>query len=100
MEQALRDGAHNRRQRAQTDALEAPPEREGRISVLCSDRALEQIVQRGCGVSLTGDIPEGSGHIPVPCALGRPCLSREVGADEPCAPLQPDPFWILWGWVR
>lgn len=35
-----------------------------------SDRALEQIARGGGGVSFAGDIPEPSGHSPVPCALG------------------------------
>ncbi|XP_063273681.1 UBX domain-containing protein 10 isoform X2 [Prinia subflava] len=39
---------------------------------------LENIAQRGCGVSLTGDIPDPSAHNPVPCALGWRCWSREV----------------------
>ncbi|KAJ7406963.1 hypothetical protein WISP_129717 [Willisornis vidua] len=34
------------------------------------DRALEQIAQRGCGVSLTGDIVELSGQNPMQCAPG------------------------------
>lgn len=34
------------------------------------DHALQQIVQRGIGVPIIGDIPELSGHDPVPCALG------------------------------
>lgn len=36
----------------------------------CSDHAQEQTGQRGCGVSLTRNIPEPSEHKPVPCALG------------------------------
>lgn len=30
----------------------------------------KEIAQGGCGVSLTVDIPELSGHNPVPCVLG------------------------------
>ncbi|KAJ7425639.1 hypothetical protein BTVI_02321 [Pitangus sulphuratus] len=47
------------------------------------DCALEQIAQRGCGVSFTGDIQKTSGCNLVPCALGQPCLGREVGPDDP-----------------
>lgn len=45
--------------------------------------ALEQAVQKGCGVFLTGDIQELSGDNPMPCAPGWPGLSREVGPDDP-----------------
>lgn len=38
--------------------------------------------QRGCGVFLTGNIPETSGCNPVKRALGLSCLSREVGPDD------------------
>lgn len=44
-------------------------------------------LQRGwsenCGVSLTGDTEEPSGHNPVPSALGQSYLSREVGPNDP-----------------
>lgn len=46
---------------------------------------LEQIVQRGCGVSVRGDPQEPSGCQPLPCALGRPCLHQTA----PCAPSLP-----------
>ncbi|XP_068040634.1 TATA box-binding protein-like 1 isoform X2 [Anomalospiza imberbis] len=68
---------------AETDAQEVPDEHEEELLYCAADRALEQIVQGGCGVSLTGDTQEPSGHNPVPRALGRPCLSREVGPDDP-----------------
>lgn len=65
MEQAPQSGSgpQNRRQQAGTDAQETPPELGAEL--LCSDQALDHIVL----VSLTGDIPEPSGHDPVPCAL-------------------------------
>lgn len=40
--------------------------------------ALEQISQRGYGVSLAGNIPEQSGCNPVQCALGRPYFTMGV----------------------
>lgn len=41
--------------------------------VYCAgDHALEQIAQRGCEVSLSGNIQELSGQNPVQCALGNP----------------------------
>ena len=42
-----------------------------------------QVAQRVCGVSLIEDIQEPSEHNPVLCTLGWPCLSRDVGLDEP-----------------
>lgn len=54
----------NRSQRAGADAQEAPPELEAEL--LCRDQALDHTVP----VSLTGDIPEPSGHNPVLSALG------------------------------
>lgn len=62
--------------------------------------------------SLTGDIPEASGHNPVLWALGCPCLGREGGPDEPLWSLPASPLlgkalqWqhpLLtggqWGWI-
>lgn len=48
------------------------------------------------GVSLTGDIPEHSGHNPVPCAPRWPFLSRELGPDEPLWPLPALPVLEFW----
>lgn len=47
-----------------------------------NDHALEQIPQRGFGLSLIGDIQEVSGQNSVLCALGWSCLNREVGPDD------------------
>lgn len=41
---------------AETDAQEIPPEYEGALLYCAVHQALEQISQRGCGVSLSGDI--------------------------------------------
>lgn len=43
---------------------------------------MEQI-QKGCGVSITGDTQEPPRHNPGPRALGWPRLSTEVGPDYP-----------------
>lgn len=51
-------------------AQKVPPECEEELLFCEGDRALEQIVLRGCGGSLTGDIQGPSGCSRVPCALG------------------------------
>ena len=57
------------RGQAETDAQKVPPEHEEEL-YCAGGQALEQVAQRGCGVSLTGDIQEPPGPTPVPCALG------------------------------
>ncbi|KAJ7403055.1 hypothetical protein BTVI_80997 [Pitangus sulphuratus] len=71
MDQALLGGAEQKDngKLAESDAQEIPPEYEEELLSCTGDRALEQVAQRGCGVSLTGDCQELSGHSPVPCAL-------------------------------
>lgn len=72
---------------------EVPPEYE-QEHLYCAGEAREQAAQRVCGVSLTGDIQDLSGHSSLPCALGWPSLSREVGPEDPLRSL---PAWhILW----
>lgn len=46
----------------------------------CEDHiwTLEQIFQRGCGMSLPGNIPEPTGCNPVLCALGTPYFTMRV----------------------
>lgn len=56
----------------------------GRTSLLYSDHTLGQIAHRGCGASLTGDIPE-PGHNPVQCASGN--LVWAGGWDQMTAPM-------------
>lgn len=75
------------RQSAETDAKEILPEHKGEL-LLCAGT---EIAQRGCGVSLAEDTPEPSGHNPMPCVLGCPCLCREVAPEDPLLSLQPDP---------
>lgn len=47
------------------------------------DYVLEQTAQRGCGYLLTGHMQELAGLDPMQCALGQPCMSREVGPGDP-----------------
>lgn len=54
----------------QNDAQEVPPGHEEELLYGADDHALEQIAQRGCGVSLTGNTQAPSGHNPVPYVLG------------------------------
>jgi len=42
------------------------------------DRALEQAAQSGCGVSLSGDIPNPPGRGPVQTALGDLALAGDL----------------------
>lgn len=68
----------------ETDAQQVPLEYEEILlycegKLLYCDLATKQTGQGGCGVSLTGHIPELS----VPCALGWLYLSREVGQEDP-----------------
>lgn len=59
----------SKEQWADTDAQNGQPEHEEEL-YYASDHVLEQIGQRDCGGSLTGDTPEPSEHSPGPCALG------------------------------
>ena len=49
-----------------------PPEYEEKLLYFEGDRAVEQVAQRGCGVSFSGNIPDLPGCGPVPPALGVP----------------------------
>jgi len=42
------------------------------------DQALAHVAQRGCGVSLLGDIQNLPGHSPEQPALGYPALNRRL----------------------
>ncbi|KAJ7409985.1 hypothetical protein BTVI_54830 [Pitangus sulphuratus] len=42
------------------------------------DWALEQVIQRGCGVSFSGDIQNSPEDDPVQPALGEPALTKGV----------------------
>lgn len=59
----------DKRQWAETGAQNPPPEHEEELYCV-NDHPLEQIDQRGWGVSLTGYIQEPSGHSSVLCAPG------------------------------
>ena len=51
----------DKRQQEETDAQEVPPEYKEECLYCAGNRALEQGAQRGCGISLTGDLQELSG---------------------------------------
>lgn len=51
-------------EQAEIDAQELPPGREAKL-LCCADQALNRL-PRESGVSFTGNIPEPSGHSPVP----------------------------------
>lgn len=76
------------------DAQEVAPKYEEELLSCVHDWALEQIIQRGCGVSLIGDTQKLSRWYPVPCALELPCLSWDVGPDDPPWALPP---WTILG---
>lgn len=69
--------------------------REMELLYYVGNHALEKVVQRRCGASLTGDIPESSRHNPIPCAPGWSCLSREVSPDDHTVVLPALPILIL-----
>jgi len=78
-------------QRAQTEAQEVPAEHKEELHFE-GDRALEQVAQRGCRVSFSGDTQDLPGQGPVQPAVGDPALA--VGLDQviPRGPFQPLPF--------
>lgn len=81
-----------------SNAQEVPVEHEEKLLYCTGHHILEHTVQRGCRVSLIGDIQDTSGSSPLPPALGGPWLSREVGPDDPLWGSLPT--WpILWLWV-
>lgn len=56
--------------KAEIDAQNVSAQHEEELLCCAGDQALEQIDQRGSGISLTGSIQEPSGHNSVQSALG------------------------------
>jgi len=65
--QTLFSGAQqqDKAQWAQTEAQKVPAEHEEELLHFEGDRAPEQVAQRGCGVSFSGDIQDPPGCGPV-----------------------------------
>ena len=55
---------------AQTETQEALSEHQEALSYCDGDQALEQVAQRGCGISILGDTQKLSGHGPGQPTLG------------------------------
>ena len=47
-----------------------------------SEQTLEEVAQRGCGVSILGDTQKPTGDGPKQLGLGDPTLSKGVGLDS------------------
>lgn len=58
------DEPQDKRQGAGIDAWEIPPKCEEELLCCAGGQALEQAIQRECGVSFSGCIPKAAGHSP------------------------------------
>jgi len=89
--QTLFSGAQrqDKGQRAQTEAEEAPAEHEEELLHSEGDRAPEQVAQRCCGVSFSGDIQDPSRQGPVQPALGDPASAGGLDWMTHRGPFQP-----------
>ncbi|KAK4826185.1 hypothetical protein QYF61_006129 [Mycteria americana] len=83
--QALFSGAQcqTQGQWAQTETQEVPSKHQEILFYCKGDRALTQVAQGGCGVSILGDIQQQSGLLPSwATSSWWCCLSKEVGPDD------------------
>ena len=78
--QSLFSGAQrqDKGQWAQTEAQEVPSEHEEELLHSEGDGALEQISQRGCGVSFSGDIQDPPGQGPVQPTVCDPASAERL----------------------
>ena len=67
--------AQDEGQWAQTEAYEVPAEHEKELLYFEGDGALEQVAQKCCGFSFSGDIQDPPGQGPVQPAVGDPALA-------------------------
>ena len=56
----------------QIETQEAPPEHQETFFYCEGGQALEQVAQRGCGVSILGEVQKLTGRSPGQMALGAP----------------------------
>jgi len=79
-------------QRAQTEAQEVPSEHEEELLHSEGDGVLEQVAQRGYGVSFSGDTQDLPGRGPVQPVLGDSALAGGLDQMIPRRPFQTLPF--------
>ncbi|RMC13894.1 hypothetical protein DUI87_08977 [Hirundo rustica rustica] len=68
----------NKEQWPSAEAQKVPSPREEERLYVEGDRALDEAAQAGRGVSLSEEIPNPPGHVPVSPALGDPALAGGV----------------------
>ena len=80
------------RQHAQTETYEVPSEHDKELLHSEGDGALEQVAQRGCEVSFSGDIQNLPGQDPVQPAVCDPASAGGLDQMIPRGPFQLLPF--------